>query len=65
MLKAARAPCGGIVFDGEQVFRAPGNAVQRPAIEAVGKLLIGGLGLRQRAIFSERDDESAASGRSA
>ena len=42
MLESARAPRGRIAFDGEQIFRAPGNAVQRAAIFARGDFFVGG-----------------------
>ena len=65
MLEAARAPGGGIAFHGEQIFCAPGNAVERAAIVAGGDLVVGGLGLGERALFGERDDEMQLGDRSA
>jgi hypothetical protein len=57
MLEAARAPGGGIAFDGEQVFCAPGDAVQRAAVFAGGDFFVGFFGLGEGAVLGEGDDE--------
>ena len=65
MFEAAGTPCSGIAFDGEQIFRAPGNAVQRSAIFAGSDFGVGGLSLRERTLFGEVDDEVQVWDRSA
>ena len=57
VLEAACAPRGGIAFYGEQIFCAPGNAVQRTAIFACGDFCVGGPGLGERAFLGEIGEE--------
>ena len=56
-LEAGRAPGGGVAFDGEQIFSAPGDAVERAAVMAGGELAVGSGGLCEGAVFGEGDDE--------
>ena len=51
-----RAPLRGIAAGGQQVFGAPGDAVQRAAIQAAGYLSIGALGLGVGQRLGEGDD---------
>jgi hypothetical protein len=57
LLEAARAPRGRVALDGEQVLRAPGNAVQRATNLAGCDLGVGGGGLFEGSLFGQRDDE--------
>ena len=57
MLEAASAPGGGIAFDREQIFCAPGQSVQRTAIGSRGDFGVGGFGLSHGAFFGQRDEE--------
>jgi len=57
VLEAARAPGGGVALDGEEVFRAPGDAVEGAAVVAGGDLFVGFAGLGEGAFLSEGDDE--------
>ena len=55
--EAGRTPGCGVAFDGEEVFGAPGNAVEGAARFVGGEFVIGGGGLGEGSLFSEGDDE--------
>src|SRR5665213_4042601 len=55
MLESARAPGGGITLDREQIFCAPRDAMQRPAMFAGSDFSVGGFGVREGSLFRERN----------
>ena len=57
LFEATCSPGGGIAFHGEQILRAPGQAVQRAAIFSCGDVGVGFAGLREGAVFGDGDDE--------
>ena len=65
VLESACTPGGGIALDGEEIFRAPGQAVERAAIVAVGDVGVGFAGLGEGALFGEGDAEVEDEDRSA
>jgi hypothetical protein len=55
LLERLGAPRRAIAGYGEQVLRAPGDAVQRSPVEAAGDLLIGPLGLTVGQVLGQAD----------
>lgn len=57
MLETAGSPGGGVAFDGEEIFGAPGKAVEGTAVAAAGEIGVGFAGVGEGAVFGEGDVE--------